>query len=50
MEKFLSIVEENFSFINSLKEQSEAEIEKSKMFIKWLDEQFHCSALRISFN
>ena len=53
MKKFSSIVEENLSFINWLKEHSEAEIEKRKCSLSHcfqVDEHFHCSALRISFN
>ena len=51
--KNLSIVQENFSFINWLKEQSEAKIEKRKCSLSHclqVDEQFDSSSLRISFN
>ena len=46
-----SIVEENFSFVDLLKEQSEVEIEKKKSsFIHCFEgeAQFDCSWLRIS--
>ena len=50
MEKFSSIVEENFSFVNLLKAQSEAEIEKKSSFSHCFqgEMQFDCARLRIS--